>query len=123
MEEGLKHVSCFGDSYDTGSPGVIDPVMEVINAAGVHNLLPGDVRAGELANTVPELRHGSVVLGPPKQAHVRIGQVLWHRQRFAIRPNKGACNCQTKSLACAVSMVFMQDLYTGHKNKSEIPFC
>lgn len=110
MQEGLKDVPCLGDSYDTGSPGVVDTIMEVINAAGVHNLLPGDVGAGELANAVPELRHGPVVLGAPKQAHVRIGQPLRHWQGLPIRPNKGTCRCQTTILACAVGMLLMQDL-------------
>ena len=110
MQEGLKHIPCLGDSYDTGSPGVVDSIMEVINAAGVHNLLPGDVRAGELANAIPELRHGSVVLGAPKQAHVCIGQPLGHWQGLPIRPNKGACKCQTTGLACAVAMLLRQDL-------------
>lgn len=45
MQEGLKHVPCLGDSYDAGSPGVVDAIMKVINAAGIHDLLSRDVWA------------------------------------------------------------------------------
>ncbi len=88
VQEGLKHISCLRDSYDTGSPGVVDAIMEVINAAGIHDLLSRDVWASKLANAISELCHGSVILGSPKQAHVSIWQVLWYWQCLAIRPNK-----------------------------------
>ena len=88
MQEGLKHIPSLRDGYDAGSPGVVDAIMEVINAAGIHNLLSRYVRASQLANSIPEFCHGSVILGSPKQAHVSIRQVLWHWQCLAIRPNK-----------------------------------
>ena len=66
--------------------------MEVINATGVYNLLPGDIWAGELTYAIPELSHCSVVLGTAKQPHVSIGQVLGYRQCLAVWPNEGTCN-------------------------------
>ncbi|KAA6418738.1 MAG: hypothetical protein FRX49_11391 [Trebouxia sp. A1-2] len=52
MQEGFKHIPSLRDSYNAGSPGVVDAIMEVINAAGIHNLLSRDVRARGAA-TVP----------------------------------------------------------------------
>jgi hypothetical protein len=98
MQEGLKHIPCLRDSYDAGSPGVVDAIMEVINATGIHDLLSRDVWASQLANAISELCHRSVILGSPKQAHVSIRQVLWHWQCLAIRPNKRTCICQSMSL-------------------------
>ena len=114
MQEGLKDISGLGHSYDAGSPCVVDPIVEVIDATCVHNLLSGDVWAGELANAVPELCHGSVVLGATKQPHVSVGQVLWHRQGFAIWPDKSACSHSKESeSACCVVGKMAQLTSTG----------
>ena len=98
MQERLKDISSLGDSNDASCPGVVHAVMEVINATSIHNLLPGDVGAGQVTDAISELRHCSVVLSTAKEAHVGIGQVLWHRQSLAVRPHKGTCTtgfCQS----------------------------
>ena len=91
MQERLKDISGFGHCNHTGSPGVVHTIMEVIDPTRIHNLLPGDVWASQLADAVPELCHCSVILSPPKEAHVSIGQILRHRQGLAIWPYKSPC--------------------------------
>lgn len=91
MQKGLEDISRFGDGNHACSPGVVHPVMKVINPTCIHNLLSGNVGACQLANAVPELSHGSVVLSTSKEAHVSIWQVLWHRQGFAVWPHKSTC--------------------------------
>lgn len=39
MQEGLEHVAGLGHSYDTCRARVVHTIVEVINAAGVHDLL------------------------------------------------------------------------------------
>ena len=58
MQEGLKDIPGLGDSNHTGSASVVDAIMEVINATGIHNFLAADVRAGQHADCRPELCHG-----------------------------------------------------------------
>lgn len=65
--------------------------MEVVNSTCIHNLLSGNVWAGQLSNAIPELSHCSVILSTSKETHVSVGQVLWYWQGFAIRPNKSTC--------------------------------
>ena len=70
--------------------------MEIIDATGIHYLFSGDVWAGELADAVSELCHGSVILRTSKEPHVGIGQVFWYRQGFAVWPYK--CTCTASHL-------------------------
>ena len=91
MQEGLKHVSGLGDGDHAGGARVVDAIVEVVHAAGVHNLLAADVRAGQLAHACPELRHRAVVLRAAKQAHVRVGQALGHGQALAVGAHESAC--------------------------------
>ena len=91
MQEGLEQVARFGDRDDAGGARVVDAVVEVVDAARVDDLLAADVRAGQRADATAELGHGAVVLRAAEQPHVRIGQVLGHWQRLAVRTHKRAC--------------------------------
>ena len=48
VQEGLEHVPGLGDGNDAGGAGVVDAVVEVVDAARVHDLLPTDVGAHQL---------------------------------------------------------------------------
>lgn len=91
MKEWLKDVSSFADRDHTGSSCVVHTIMEVIDTTCIHDLLAADVWAYKLCHPKPELSHGSVVLGTTKQPHVRIRQVVWHRQSFPIWTHKRTC--------------------------------
>mmetsp|Transcript_9851 Transcript_9851/g.28023 ORF Transcript_9851/g.28023 Transcript_9851/m.28023 type:complete len:559 (+) Transcript_9851:1017-2693(+) len=66
--------------------------MDVVHAAGVHDLLPADVAAGHLTHHVPELGHGPVVLGPSVKPHVLVGQVGVVRERLAVDVQEGTAS-------------------------------
>ena len=93
VQEGFKHVPGLGDCNDACGAGVVDAIMEVINAAGVDNLLPGDVWADQLANACSELCHSSVVLCTAEEPHVCIGKALKDWQCLAIWTHKCTCTC------------------------------
>lgn len=91
VEEGLKHIPGFADCNDTGCASVVDTVVEVIDAAGIHDLLPTDVRADELAHAESKLCHGSVILCTSKKPHLCVGQISWDWQTLAIWTYKSTC--------------------------------
>jgi hypothetical protein len=50
VQEGFEQVAGLGDGDDAGGAGVVHAVVEVVNAAGVDNLLARDVGAGDGAD-------------------------------------------------------------------------
>lgn len=88
MEEGLEDVAGFADRDHARGPGVVHAVVEVVDAARVHDLLAADVRADQLAHPEPELGHRAVVLRPAEQPHVRVRQVRRDRQALAVRAHE-----------------------------------
>ena len=68
MQEGLENVAGLGHGNHAGGTGVVDAVMEVIDAARIHDLLPRYVRARQHAHGCAKLRHGPV----PTRASLRL---------------------------------------------------
>ena len=56
--------------------------------ARVDDLLARNIGAGDGPDSGAEFSHGTVVLSPAVQAHVRVGQPLWYREGRPVRPNK-----------------------------------
>mmetsp|Transcript_10581 Transcript_10581/g.29129 ORF Transcript_10581/g.29129 Transcript_10581/m.29129 type:complete len:579 (+) Transcript_10581:741-2477(+) len=91
VQKRLKEVARLGNGDDAGSPGVVDAVVEVINAARVDNLFARNVRAGHAADAGVEFGHGPVVLGPAKEPHVRVRELgVVDADRAPVRPDEGA---------------------------------
>ena len=63
VQEGLEHIPRLGDCNDASCAGIVDTIMEVIDATCIDDLFPGDVWTDELPNARAELCHGSVILG------------------------------------------------------------